>query len=177
MNATASTVVPDAAVAYAERGWPVFPLHPIVDGRCECGGADCAGKHPATTGWQRTIAPSAAGAEATMGAAARPAWDRSRVRAASGSVGSRRRSPPRRGRDRSGEPAGAGTASCRGRLRLAPAAAAGICLFRWADGVRSETAPGGSGRASTCAVRAAIVVLPPSPHVSGRRYEWVFAPR
>jgi hypothetical protein len=35
------------ALAYAQRGWSVFPLHSIVHGRCACG-RDCGspGKHP-----------------------------------------------------------------------------------------------------------------------------------
>ncbi|MFN2588773.1 MAG: bifunctional DNA primase/polymerase [Actinomycetota bacterium] len=38
----------DAALGYADRGWRVFPLHGIVNGACTCGRGDCgsAGKHP-----------------------------------------------------------------------------------------------------------------------------------
>jgi hypothetical protein len=50
-----TTRLDEAAVAYAARGWRVFPLHDVIGGRCSCG-SDCgadAGKHPRTRhGWQ-----------------------------------------------------------------------------------------------------------------------------
>ena len=38
------------ALQYARRGWAVFPVHTIDQGRCSCGNPDCssAGKHPMT---------------------------------------------------------------------------------------------------------------------------------
>jgi hypothetical protein len=39
-----------AALAYAENGWPVEPLHSAPGGRCSCGKPNCTspGKHPRT---------------------------------------------------------------------------------------------------------------------------------
>jgi hypothetical protein len=39
-----------AAPSYARRGWKVFPVHSVNDGRCSCGKKECTspGKHPRT---------------------------------------------------------------------------------------------------------------------------------
>jgi hypothetical protein len=38
------------ALQYAERGWPIVPLHTPINGGCSCGNPDCKsiGKHPRT---------------------------------------------------------------------------------------------------------------------------------
>ena len=40
----------DEALAYARNGWQVLPLYHPVDGACSCGNPDCSspGKHPRT---------------------------------------------------------------------------------------------------------------------------------
>jgi len=46
----------EASLMYAERGWPVIPLHSVSDGVCTCRkGARCGspGKHPRVGNWQR----------------------------------------------------------------------------------------------------------------------------
>jgi len=47
-NAAHVPLLLTAALAYARRGWPVFPLHHPVNDRCSCGKAECGnvGKHP-----------------------------------------------------------------------------------------------------------------------------------
>jgi Bifunctional DNA primase/polymerase, N-terminal len=46
---TSSSLV-EAALSYARRGWPVFPLHNPLNGGCSCGKSECqnVGKHPHT---------------------------------------------------------------------------------------------------------------------------------
>jgi Bifunctional DNA primase/polymerase, N-terminal len=47
---TRKTTWGDCARVYAQRGWPVFPVHIAVRGECSCGKPACTskGKHPQT---------------------------------------------------------------------------------------------------------------------------------
>lgn len=61
-GAVATATMLEAALDYARRGWPVFPVHTVIDGRCSCG-KDCGrdiGKHPKITDWpnQATTDPA-----------------------------------------------------------------------------------------------------------------------
>jgi Bifunctional DNA primase/polymerase, N-terminal len=163
-----------AAQDYATRlRWPVFPIHPIgPDGLCAgCGGEQCAGKHPVTKGWERTIC----GGEATAAiwrpqlgdrGIGLPCGTRSGVWALD--VDERTGGPStlkRLERDH-------------GRLPDTWRSQTGSgqhVLFQAADDrVRNSAGQVGDG----LDVRGAggFVVLPPSPHRSGSRYEWLTAP-
>jgi len=70
VSAATTEAILDAALVYARRGWPVFPLHAPRGAGCSCGKPSCTdiGKHPRITGW-----PDAA---ATDEAQIRDWWER-----------------------------------------------------------------------------------------------------
>jgi putative DNA primase/helicase len=165
----------DAARAYAEAGWPVFPIHPIRDGgKCACGKPACAqpGKHPVTTGWQNTIASTKA-VDGVWGEHHGP-------RGIGLACGPRAGVwaldvDPRHGGDVSignlasgfGLPKTVTSLTGSGGFHL---------LFRWSDGVEIRNSAGKVGPGLDVRGENGYIVLPPSPHVSGRRYEWVHPP-
>jgi Bifunctional DNA primase/polymerase, N-terminal len=164
-----------AAEYYAERlRWPIFPLHPITpDRRCAgCAGEHCAGKHPIPTRWERTIASVPA---------AHSAW-----RAELGDRGI-------------GLACGAIAGVWVLDVDVATGGARSLTLLEQEHGAlpdtwRARTGSGGEhvffatddDRVRNSAgqvwpgldIRGAggYVVLAPSPHRSGGRYEWLRAP-
>ena len=50
MTATITSRLQKAAISCAKKGWPVFPLYHIVQGKCSCNRSECSspGKHPRT---------------------------------------------------------------------------------------------------------------------------------
>jgi putative DNA primase/helicase len=163
-----------AAEFYAERGFPVFPLHPIMsDGTCAgCGGEHCAGKHPIPSRWERTIASVPA---------ARAAW-----RPELGERGIGLACGARAGVWVLDVDIGTGGPETLRRLEAqhgalpdtwrARTGSGGEHVFFQADDDRvrnsaGQVAPGLDIRGS-----GGYVVLAPSPHRSGERYEWLAAP-
>ena len=163
----------DAAIAYAVRGWPVFPLHPIrPDGRCSgCGGEQCAGKHPVTKGWGRSI-PSVAAAESSwrgafgargIGLVCGPGAgvfgiDADRRHGAESTLSDWRRQGRRS--DTVVDQTGDGW----------------HFLYRWPDELEVEIRAQDLGGGLQCRGADHFLVLAPSMHRSGRRYRWVRSP-
>ena len=172
MTATATTAVLDAARSYMELGWTAFPIRPIrADGKCECGGTDCAGKHPVTSGWPNTIA-SVTAVEAL--------WARRH-----GQRGIGLACGPRVGIwGLDVDPRHGGTGSVRDlqakhgplpRTIVAHTGGGGWhLLFKWANGVGNSAGKIGDG--IDVRGHGGYLVLPPSQHVTGLRYQWVFGP-
>src|SRR4051812_30439408 len=53
---TDAGITNELVVELAARGWPVFPVHSVNDGRCSCRkGSACRdpGKHPRVKGWEQ----------------------------------------------------------------------------------------------------------------------------
>ncbi len=152
--------------------WPVFPVHPIIDGRCGCTDPRCvdAGKHPAAKGWQRSLASPAA---------VDGLWaDRLGPRGIGLACGPRAGVwgldvDPRHG----GDGTLRGLQERHGSLPETAISRTGgggwHLLFRWSEGIRNR-----AGIASGLDVRAdgGFLVLPPSAHVSGQRYAWLIGP-
>jgi hypothetical protein len=160
----------DFALTYAKvRRWCVIPLYGIRDKRCTCGRADCPspGKHPRLTGWQG----KATTARRIIADRFR-SWPYSNVGIA---TGARSRLvvldvDPRHG----GDATLADVVRRYGPLPETPTVLTGgggtHYYFRYpGESIANKIslAPGLDIRGD-----GGLVVAPPSPHVSGRRYCW-----
>ena len=170
---TASTAAP----AYAALELATFPLHPILPGgRCGCGDRCCddVGKHPATSGWQRSIASVQAtgriwrpgGRERGIGLACGPRSGCFVVDV-----------DPRHGGDRSL----AELVDRHGRLPRTWVAQSGRgdglhIFFAWPEDIEIRNSTGKIGPGVDVRGAGGFVVLPPSPHASGGRYRWLGPP-
>ena len=164
-----------AAVAYANLALATFPLHPVLsDGRCGCGDRHCdnAGKHPATSGWQRSIASVRA---------AEHIWRPGGQRGIGLACGPRSGcfvvdvDPRHGGKDTLNELL----------LRHGPMTGTWMSetgsggwhlFFRWPDDAQIRNSAGKIGPGIDVRGDGGFVVLPPSPHASGSRYRWLSPP-
>ncbi len=161
-----------AAADYARRGYLVFPLYTIKDGRCTCGDADCPspGKHPLTINGFKN---------ATTNTAMVEAWWKRRPEANIGLATGRAAGffvldvdGPE------GEETLRSLEKTQGTLPPTVTVITGNgkhFYFKYPINgeIKNKTkfAPGLDTRGE-----GGYVVAPPSDHVSGRRYEWLVSP-
>ena len=164
------------AVSYAEHDWAVFPIWPVVGRSCACPdpACDAAGKHPLTRGWQNSVASVPA---------VRSAWAGRLGRRGIGVACGARSGvwaldvDPRHG----GTEALAGLERDYGPLPRSLRSRTGggglHVLFAWPDDGLRVTNSNGLPPGLDVRGTGGFVVLPPSMHASGRRYEWEMLPR
>jgi putative DNA primase/helicase len=165
----------EAALGYAEKlGWKVFPCHSITEGRCTCGDPACTspGKHPRTVHGCK---------DASSDRAVIVEWWR--------------RSPNSNIAVATGEPSGVdvldvdprhgGDETLRalelehGELPATPMSTTGgggwHRFFKHTPGLANSAGKLGPGL--DWRTTGGFVILPPSQHISGRRYVWECASR
>lgn len=157
----------DAALAYAARGWAVFPLHSAPEGRCTCGAAQCAraAKHPRTQHGLKDATTDEATIRGWWST-----WPDANVAIATGSVFVVVDIDGAEGEKRLAE-----LLSGREALPLSPVAHTGgggrHVLFASPEGSLKNS---NSKIARKIDVRGdgGYIVAPPSLHASGQRYRW-----
>ena len=169
MSATAPNMAA-AAVDYATRlGWAIFPVHAVRAGRCSCGNSNCKqpGKHPRVAHGLKV----ASKAEEQI----RAWWGRfpdANIAAATGEVSgfSAVDVDPNHGGDDT-------LSDLERRHDPLPKTARQITgsggehiLFRHVPGLRNSA--GRLGRGLDIRGDGGYIVIPPSLHISGRRYAW-----
>ena len=165
----APVTMEEAALRCAERGWRVFPVHGIRDDRCTCGRLDCSepGKHPRITNW-----PNAATSDPVRIRAWWADWPDANIGGttdkqfaldvdpANGGVESLARLEAQHG---ALPPTWRTETGSGGAHRFFP---------QPADGPPLRNSAGVLGPGLDTRGEGGYVVLPPSRHVSGRRYRW-----
>lgn len=164
----------DAALEYAARGWLVFPTHSVSEARCSCGSVACnaPGKHPRTANGVH-----AASTDPSQLASWWQRWPDASVALACGPVSGVLvlDVDPRHGGDDSIEALELRRPDGPLPRTLTSMTGGGgrHLFFKWPADVRGELRnrvgwlPGVDVRG-----HGAYVLLPPSTHLSGQRYQW-----
>ena len=159
-----------AALGYAARGWPVLPLHTPHDGHCDCGKPGCKspGKHPRTKNGLK---------DATTDAATIERWwtlfPEANVGLATGAASGfdALDVDPRHGGDDSlATLLASGGNVLPNTVEAVTGSSGRHLLFKHINETRSSVGKLGPGL--DFKADGGYIVVPPSLHVSGRRYEW-----
>jgi hypothetical protein len=164
----------EAALAYAKRGWPVFPCHSIVNGKCTCGKPDCSspGKHPRTKNGFKDATTD----EATIREWWRK-WPNANIGIATGSESGLfvLDIDPEHGGEQSLQQLKDKYGPLPETARVRTGSGGWHYYFRYPAGLRLPNSSSKLGPGIDTRGDGGYVIAPPSLHVSGRRYEWVEA--
>ena len=160
---------------YAERGWPVFPVHSMANGACTCGREDCdkPAKHPC---WKRDLIEHGFKDASTDAAMIRRYWKRwpdANIGLATGQASGIIvvDVDPRNG----GNETWAELLDINGQVKTLESVTGGggtHAYFR-APVEQLKSVAGVLGPGVDTKATGGYVILPPSVHASGHRYEWV----
>jgi hypothetical protein len=168
-SSPADTVLIDAVRDYCQRGWELIPIYGVSDGTCDCGKPDCTspGKHPLLPKWTEK-------ASSDFGQVQR--WYdkfKSLNIAVKTGAGSRLIVLDIDGPE--GEESLSRLQAKYGALppTLSATTGRGRHLYFMHPGGRVKSNAGVLGAKLDVRGDGGYVILPPSKHVSGVRYEWV----
>lgn len=163
-----------AAKDYISRGWHIFPLHSIENGRCTCGRKDCstAGKHPRTADGLKSATADAQKIEEWFSTTA-PAAN---IAIATGKVSNLTVYDIDIGDDKNGADTWIAALGEAGEPRtlMAKTGSGGMhVFFKYNSALKTRVNALGDG----VDIRndGGYVVAAPSIHKSGRNYEWIDA--
>ena len=166
------TTLLNAALSYSARGWPVFPVFWVENGQCGCGDVDCKspGKHPIISGGFLNAF--------TDQEVVRAWWKKYPLANVGIPTGRMSGLAVIDVDDKAGLPALKNLTHCNPkeipRQRTGRNAGGWHFLFRYPGShVKNGTKflPGLDSRGD-----GGYIVVAPSLHVSGRRYEWLYLP-
>lgn len=155
-----------AALNYARHGWAVFPVHGVRDGRCTCGNPDCP--RPGKVPWTPHGFKDASTHEQTI-RAWWTRWPDANIGFATGRYVVL---------DVDGPEGEAALAELEAKHEKLPATLAvrtgkGRHLYFAANGARVRNSAGKLGPHIDVRGYGGYVILPPSLHENGTRYEWI----
>ena len=161
----------DAALNYAERGWPIFPLHGIKNGACTCGKPECgnAGKHPLTKNGFKDATSDARQIREWFAR-----WPDANLGAAMGTTGNGHfgiDTDPRHGGDKTLSEV---TAKLGPLPRTLVTLTGGGGSHHWfaCRGVAFKSKANALGPGLDLKAEGGYLILPPSAHISGGAYRW-----